>query len=130
MAVVEDRSATINTAVAGSPVISPEELSVGSRDADECLRRELHVLALSFEVENNGRRVGRSGTASHLALPTCLAGQLVEGYHGRVFATGRADDLITINEWRFAETPGWYLYAKIALEAALPNDLAVFGLQA
>ena len=45
-------------------------------------------------------------------------------------AAGGADDLITINERRFAVTPHWYAPAKIARQAALPKDLAVSDLQA
>ncbi len=125
-----DRRGTVNAAVAGGPVISPEKLTVGRRDPDECFRGELYVLALPVEVDGDGRGVCRSGAAGHLALPDGLAGQLVEGHESRVFAAGGADDLITINEWRLAETPGWYFPAKLALEAALPNDLAVTSLKA
>src|SRR5205085_1911283 len=53
-----------------------------------------------------------------------------EGQQGRIVAAGGADDLIPVHEWRFAVTPGWYAPAKIARQAALPQDLAVSDLQA
>ena len=49
---------------------------------------------------------------------------------GGVFSTWSANDLASINQRRFTETPDRYLASEIALEAALPKNLAVSNLQA
>jgi hypothetical protein len=93
-------------------------------------RRELHVLPLPLEVEGDDRRVSRPGAAGHLALPDRLAGRLVEGHEGRVLTAGRADQPVAVHERRFAVTPHRGAAAKVARQAALPDDLAVPGLEA
>ena len=63
LAIVVNRRGTVNALAVGGPVIPPEEFAVGGRDPDEGLGGELHVLALPFEVDGDGRGVGRASTA-------------------------------------------------------------------
>ena len=141
---------TVDTHAIGGTVISPEELAVGSRDPDESPRGELHVLALPLEIDRDDRRVGCSRaapstsettatatspardartagftwrTGGHLALPNCLARQLVEGHQHPFLGPGSADDLVAINQRRFAEAPLRQAPAQIARQAFLPKDL-------
>src|ERR1044071_4511 len=142
---------TVYSGLVGWPIIPPEQFPVGRRDPNECLRGELHILSLAFEVDRDGRRVRRArfpeaGTAAttapvwtvgaaagrfgHFGLPEQLAGQLVQGNDRRLLATGSAYYLVAVNERGFVVSPGGDTPGKIIRQVAAPDELAIVGLQA
>src|SRR6185369_344082 len=57
---MEDRCRTVDPHPVGGPLILPEELAIGSGNADERFGGELHILPLSVKVDRDRRDVSRS----------------------------------------------------------------------
>ena len=71
-----------------------------------------------------------SRTAGHFGLPDGIAGQLIKSHQHCTIAAGSADQLVTVNQWRFAVAPSRYCTTKIRHQVPLPNHLAVGRLKA
>src|SRR5205085_11890548 len=98
--------------------------------AGHAMLGHLDVLVNAVHIRGDDRRIG--GRVLHLfATPNRLATILVERDNGAVFAAGRTEDFVAIDQRRFAKTPdGHELAAKILAETLLPDLAAVFGVQA
>src|ERR1051326_1925861 len=130
LAVMVKRRGTVYAHGVRGTVIVPKKFAVGRCDSDEPSAGELHILPLPIEINRDDGRVSSLRVAGHLTLPESFASQFVEGHEGHVLAAGRADHLVTINQGRFAKTPGRQNPAKVLLQAALPKDFSVFDLKA
>src|SRR5687768_7977401 len=114
MTVLIDGRRAVDPGAVRDAGILPQQFSIGGGDSGQRLRGEVHVLALSLEIDRDGGAVGRSRIARYGALPDRLTGEFVECDDRRSFATGCADDFVAIDQRRFAVTPGEGRCAEIA----------------
>jgi hypothetical protein len=113
----------------GDSVVVPQELPVLCPHRDHAAADDLHVLLHSAAIaDHDGRVAGAvravsAETRGCLCFPDGFAGLFVERDDQRVFHAGRAQQSITVDERRFAETPtGHHFPAKIARQAFVPNE--------
>src|SRR6476660_1522758 len=63
-AILENRRRAVYPGGVGWAIVPPEELAVRRGHADECVGGQLHILSLTFKIDRDHRRVGRSSTTA------------------------------------------------------------------
>src|SRR5207249_1320751 len=108
---------------------APEQLAVGSRDADDTRHRHLNILPHAANLGHDERRVlGRVG--EFFALPNQRAGLFVERDDGALGSAGREGHVRAIHQGGLGEAPLRTRAAEVFRKVFAPPPLARGGFQA
>ena len=108
---------------------APEQLAVGSRDADDTRHRHLNILPHAANLGHDERRVlGRVG--EFFALPNQRAGLFVERDDGALGSAGREGHVRAIHQGGLGEAPFRTRTAEVFRKVFAPPLLARGGFQA
>ena len=126
--VVEDRRGDVG-GVVRDRLKPPHQPAVRCADADAGARRQRHDDSHALDVGSDRRGIA-GFVAQLLAGPHRLAGYLVERDDSGTRTAGRDDDVVAVDERRFADQPRNLAAAEVAQDIALPQRRAVLGLEA
>ena len=109
--------------------VAPEEFALVGRHPHHAAAEELDVLALTVHVGSHDGGIGRASPPGTRAFQIVSAVFLFERQQCRFLAAGRAEQLVAVDQRRFAVSPAAGLAAEVLDKVLAPALLAVGRLQ-
>src|SRR5437660_9662027 len=105
---------------------APQHLAALGVDADQPAFEEVDVLLMSGRLDDNRRRIAGPVAVGNMGLPNQIARAFIERDGCRFVSAGGADELVAVDERRFAIGPHRHrTSAKVLLEVLSPYFLSV-----
>ena len=120
--VIKQRHRTIGGSV-GRGIEAPKRIEVAGTNGNHTRMDKVHDHSFPAEFDQDWRCIRRLGRSICQELPQTASRQFVEGHDCGLLAAGAANELLSIDQYRFADSPLDVAAAVVPQDVLLPDNL-------